>query len=305
MYLSCDWTLIKLYREAAQDIKGAMSIPSYIWKDLVNRAIQTIAGQFYDLMAQSYMTDVVVNDATGSRYDAGTGGTYTASTRLVTLNSPSTNLSSGDIGKFVVFRIATSIYFGKVFSVPSTSTFVFEGDLYPLSNGAIVNNTLAIISTGVLNDTISLSSLRIMRTGQNITLDIASTATATIKTVSQRELDTFRTGGQNAKTIVWSLSGDNINLKKGDDLTSYGGLLIRYPRIPYRSILDNDGIDLPDGSAIEIAIIYLRGLIQRRLGNAPDNNEALMQQHIDSLYKTFGQQASTAVVKEKAIALKG
>ena len=117
--LSRDQTVSSFWREAVRDLNSTevLAFEKYL---LCNRAVQTVSGQFYDLMSLSYMTDVVVNDATGSKYDTGTSGTYTALTHLVTLNSPSTNLSSGDIGKFVAFRIGTSIYFGKVFSAPST-----------------------------------------------------------------------------------------------------------------------------------------------------------------------------------------
>jgi hypothetical protein len=302
--LSRNYTAATIWREAVRDLSDVTDVPHWEKYNLINRAIQIISGQFYDLMAESYMTDTAINYATGGKYDAGTSGTYTAATHLVTLNSPSASLTSADIEKLVVFRISTTIYVGKVLSVASTSTFVFDGDLFPATDGTIVNGSLSICSTVVLNDTVSLSGINIMRTGQNIRLDLASTTTNTVKAVSQRDLDTFRTGGSNSKTIVWCLSGDSINLKKGDGLTSYGTMTLHYPRVPYSVSADTDYIDLPDGAATEIAIIYLRSLIQHRLGVSEDNT-AIIQRLISNLYQTFGQEVTTEEVKDKAIALKG
>jgi hypothetical protein len=302
--LSRDFTAGSLWREAVRDLSDVTDVPHWEKYNLINRTVQTISGQFYDLMAESYMTDAVINYATGGKYDAGTNGAYTSATHLITLNSPSASLTSADIEKLVVFRIGTTIYVGKVLSVPSTSTFVFDGDLFPSTDGTLVNNSLSICSTVVLNDTASLSGLRMARTGQNIRIDLASTATNTVKPVTQRDLDTFRTGGSNSKTIVWCLNGDSINLKKGDGLSSYGTMTIHYPRVPYQVTADGDYIDLPDGTSMEIAIIYLRSLIQHRLGVSEDNS-AIIQRLISNLYQTFNQEVTTEEVKEKAIALKG
>jgi hypothetical protein len=305
MSLSRDYTAVALWREAVRDLSDVVDVPHWEKYNLINRAVQTIAGQFYDLMAESYMTDTAINYATGGKYDAGTSGTYTSATHLITLNSPSASITSADIEKLVVFRISTTIYVGKVLSIVSTSSFVFDGDLFPSADGTIVNGSLSICSTTVLNDTVSLSSLRIKRTGQNIRIDLASTATNTVKAATQRDLDTFRTGGSNAKTIVWCLSGDNINLKKGDGLSSYGTMTIHYPRVPYQVTADTDYIDLPDGTPIEIAIIYLRGLIRRRLSMPVEDNTAIIQRLISNLYQTFGQEVAVEEVKDKAMALKG
>ena len=302
--LSRDFTVADIWREAVRDL-NAVNTLAFEKYNLLNRAVQIISGQFYDLLAQSYMTDATINYVTGGKYDAGTGGTYTAATHLVTLNSPSASLTSADIEKLVTFRISTTIYVGKVLSVPSTSTFVFDGDLFPTTSGTIVDNSLSICSTTVLNATISLSSLRIARAGQNIRIDLASSVTNTVKAVSQVDLDTFRTGGSNAKTIVWCLSGDNISLKKGDSLSSYGTMTIHYPRNPYIVAADTDYIDLPDGASMEIAIIYLRGLIRRRLDMPVEDNAAMIQRLIANLYQTFGQEVTFEEVKDKAMALKG
>ena len=300
--LSRDYNSALFWFRAKRDL-GDINAPEWEKFDLINRAISAITGQFYDLMSISYMTDAVINYSTGGKYDAGTNGTYTVLTKTVTLNSPSENLTNADVEKLVVFRIGTVNYVGKVLSVTTTSSFVFDGDIFPTGT-AIVNNSLSICDTTVQNDTVSLSALRIMRTGSNIKIELSTTATATIKPVSQRQLDTFDTGGANNKTIVWCISGDNLNFKKGADLVSYGTMTIHYPRVPYLVAADTDMIDLPDGTAMEIALIYLRSLIQRRFGLPQDNNEALMQTLINNLYRTFGAEVDAEVVKSKTLALK-
>lgn len=303
MYLSRDWTVLKLWREAAQDLDGAMKLPHYVWKDLVNRTVQAISGQFYDLMVTAYMTDTYINDSSGSKYQTTSGGFYIASSHTLGTLYMSESLTSADVDKWVVYRIGTSVYSGKIFSVPTSGTLVVVSDEYPPADGVLAE--MLICGTIPSNDTISLSGLRIMRTGMQGRIEISTTATATVKTATQIELDTFRTTGQNSKTIVWSLNGDNINLKKGDGLTSYGTPMIRYPRIPYLSLLDSDGIDLPDGAAIEIAISYLRNLIQRRLKIPPENPDGLYQQQIINLHNQFGKELTIeeAKDKEKALAL--
>lgn len=300
---SRDYNVALFWLRGKRDLGDVGGIPEWERFDLVNRSIAAIAGQFYDLMSINYMTDAVINYSTGGKYDAGTGGTYTVATKTVTLNSPSEDLTNADVEKLVVFRIGTVNYVGKILSVSSVNSFVFDGDVFPTGTD-IVDNSLSICDTTVQNDTVSLSSLRIMKTGQNIKIELSTTATATIKAVSQRQLDTFNTGGVNSKTIVWCISGDNLNFKKGTGLDSYGTMTIHYPRVPYLVAADTDMIDLPDGAAMEIAIIYLRGLIQRRLGLPQDNNVELMQMFISNLYRTFGAEVSAEVVTSKVLALK-
>jgi hypothetical protein len=301
---SRDYTVADFWFKAKRDLGDIRKDVEFERFDLVNRTVSVIGGQFYDLFAPSYMTDAYLNNSTGGKYDAGTGGTYTSATHLIALNSPSEDLTNADLEKLVVFRIGTTNYVGKVLSVASTSSFVFDGDIYPSTDGTIVDDSLAICDTTPLNDTISLSALRIMKTSV-VKISLSTTASATIRGVTQRELDTFLTGNRNANTIVWCLNGDNIDLRKGSGLASYGTLEIHYPRVPYLVGADTDNLDLPDGTAIELGIIYLRGLIQRRVGLPIENNLSLIQQLVENLYRSNGQVKSIESIKEisKALAL--
>jgi hypothetical protein len=50
---------------------------------------------------------------------------------------------------------------------------------------------------------------------------------------------------------------------------------------------------------MEIAMIYLRGLLQRRLNLPRDNNEALIQQLISNVHQSVGDSISIESLKEK------
>jgi hypothetical protein len=299
MAQSKDVTASNIWHDAVRDLGTIGDVSRYDRFDLINRAVKTVSGQFYDLMSQSYMTDAVISASTSSVYDTGSTGTYIAATHTLALQTPSANITTADIGKLVVFRIGSTVYTGTVLSIISTSSFTINSDSYPAGNG-----TLAMVTILGTSNTISLANLRIMRTGANIRLELTTTSTATVRVVSQRDYDTFSTTGGNIKTIVWCFSGDTIKLKKGDGLSSYGTITLHYPRVPDLVTSDASGIDLPDGAAIEIAIIYLRGLIQRRLNFPIENNEATIQQLVANMYQTFGQEVSAEVVKDKVLALK-
>lgn len=302
MPLSRDYSLIKFYREAAQDLHGAMGIPRHIQKDLSNRAICTVSGEFYDLMSSSYMTDAYANLAGTHKYESGAGSTYTASSRTVTFTTPSANLDSTDIGKVIMFRILTNIYLGTIESIVSTSAVVFSSTVYP-SVDAVINETL-VCGTTLSVGYFSIASLRIMRTHVSRIELNTTVAGATIKVGTTREVDTFINTGKNSKTIIWALNGEYINFAIGADLVNAGTLTIRYPRVPSLVSLDADMIDLPDGTPIEIAIIYLRGLIQRRLSLPKEDNEGLLSKKIADLYRSFSMEANAETIKQKVLALK-
>jgi hypothetical protein len=117
---------------------------------------------------------------------------------------------------------------------------------------------------------------------------------------TQRSIDVFRPSAQqNLKTILWALNGDKVSLTKGDSVVSYN-LIVRYPRVPTDVSTDAEYIDLPDGMAIEIGIIYLKGLIKQRLTGKKEIDEGQIQRLIQQLFTEFNQTYSEQIVKEKA-----
>ena len=300
MALSRDTTAGSLWREAVRDL-NATEILAFEKYKLINRAVSTVAGQFYDLMSSLYMQEVPLMGL-GGLYDSGMGGTYTVATKTLVLNSPSSPLLPMHVGKWVAFRIGTNVYAGTITSVISTSSFTIVGTSLPTSDGTLAE--CIVLGSTISLSKVSLAGLRIMMSGEQIKIEIVSTQSGTtVKPATMGELDTFIPTGRNIKTILWSISGDSISFVYGDGITS-GSLILRYPSVPSLVALDTDGIDLPDGTAMEIATIYLRGLIQRRLNLPAENNEAMIQRLVQSLFGTFNNEASEEVVKEKALALK-
>ena len=301
MSLSRNMTAIGLWQQAKRDIIDTSGLLHNERFDLVNRAVQTVAGQFYDLMSNFYMTEVVVTGS-GGAYETGSTGTYTVATQTLALQTPSRNIVTTDIGKIVAFRIGTSTYLAFIQSIVSTSSFTVIGVGLPAANGTLASVT--IVGNTFTSNTISLSGLKIMMTGQQIKLELYSTTSGvTIKTGTTRAIDTFITSGANKNTIVWGISGDSVRFAYGDSVT-VGSLLLRYPRVPNTVSADGDYIDLPDGVATELAIIYLRGLMQQRLGGQKENNEQEIQLLEKKMKDTFGDEAVAEVVKDKILALK-
>ena len=302
MSLSRDYTAIGLYQQAKRDLSDPDGLLHNERFDLVDRAVQAVGGQFYDLMSNLYMTEVNVVDNSSGAYETGSGGTYTVATKTLVMNTPSRNIVSGDIGKLVVFRIGTSTYMATIQTIVSTSSFTVSGVGLPSSNGTLDDEI--IVGSSVSGNTISLSGLRIMMTGQQIKIELFSTTpNVTVKAGTTREIDTFKTFGVNRNTIIWAISGDSIVFVYGDSVT-LGSLVLRYPRVPNLVSSDSDSIDLPDGIAIEIAILYLKGLLQQRLTGQKQNNEQEMQTLVQRMQQTFAGEVDAEVVKEKVLALK-
>jgi hypothetical protein len=301
MPLSRDNTAASIWREAVRDINAA-GIFAFEKHLLVNRAVSTVAGEFYDLMSISYMTEVNATLGGTAKYETGTGGTYTVTTKTLNFTTPSAHFDSTDIGKEIMFRISTSIYLGVIGSVTTTHEVVFQSTVYPTADATF--NEALICGTMLSASTFSIASLRIMRT-HAMRIELATTASgATIKAGTTREVNTFVGSGRNSKTIVWTINGDSIDFAIGDSLVNAGTLKIYYPRVPILVTADTDYVDLPDGTPMEIAIIYLRGLIQRRLGLPLEDNEGLLSKKIADLYMSVTGEANQEVVKDKVLALK-
>jgi hypothetical protein len=305
MPLSRDVTAALAWQQAKRDLGDidVNRIPEWERFDLMNRAIQTVAGQFYDLIAPSYMTSAIIVGNSGGVYDESGAATYVSTTQTITLSSGSRSVLSSDIGKMILMRSGTSLYVLTVKTVTSVSTFTVDGS--PLPTGNLTLNTVYIVGKVAGSNTISLTGLRIMRAGQNIKLELYSTATSNIEAVTQKEIDTFQVGGSNSKKLVWAFTGDAINFSYGNALASEGTLTLRYPKLPDWLAIGQDttNIDLPDGITIEIMITYLRGLIQLRLFGKKENNENQMTNLIQRMYETFGREVTLQVVKDKAKAL--
>jgi hypothetical protein len=300
MSLSRIYTAASFWREAVRDLGDVIDVPHWEKYNLINRSVRYVSSLFYSLMSNLYMTEVPITSSIG-KYDATpASATYNATTKVVVLGSASASITSDDIGAIVTMRLTSSIYIAVLNSVVSTSSFVVSGLTLPSTNVSGFTE-ISISGTTVSSDEFSLSSLPIMMTGEQIKIELASTiASITVKAGTQRSIDVFRPSAQqNLKTILWALNGDKVSLTKGDSVVSYN-LIVRYPRVPTDVSTDAEYIDLPDGMAIEIGIIYLKGLIKQRLTGKKEIDEGQIQRLIQQLFTEFNQTYSEQIVKEKA-----
>lgn len=304
MALSNRWTADKIWREAVVDIgESAWGVVLPFERfNLINRAIETVVGQFYDLLAQSYMTEVTpVLSTTGKYYSSGASYDADTDTLTATMNE---SFASTDVGKVIVFREAANVYLGTILSYTSTTAVVVTGDNLPSADIATVDDVI-VVGTTPTSDQISLEDLSIMRAGQQFRLELESTVTEAIVYRTTEELRTFRTtAAQNLKTIAVAFSGNILYLKKGTSLSSYGTLTIRYPKLPDQVSAAGDYLDVPDGITMQLVTMYLRTLIYSRLKIVKEDNKGEIENMIRRMYNTFGAEVSAETVEEKVMMLK-
>lgn len=320
MSLSRTFTAQKLWQEAISDVRGLdQNDEMYIQRfEIMNRVIEFIIATVYDLVSKSYVESATASSSTTNekRLVSGQTATWTVSTK--TLSATSTNITdgtntgfaSGDVGKTVMFLVGSDpilIYNGYIQSYTSTGAVVLGGVNLPTSDSGAGGVLVALFANSPLSissEAINLSSLKMMRTGQQIGLEIESTATTNVKPMSTISLNSFSTSDvRNRNSIAWAFSGDKILLKKGTSLSSYGTLTVRYPRIPTRVTGDTQYIDVPEGTITELVILKLKSIICGRLG-IQNNYVAEMVTLIKQLYGTFEREAQAEEAKSKILALK-
>jgi hypothetical protein len=294
------WTAKSFWHEATRDAGNLDNIGRYERFDLITRAVQHIGSTFYDLYSNFYMTEQFCYDTNLSKRETGTGGTYTTATKTLVLNSPSSSITINDIGKLVTFSISTSIYYSYIYSYVSASSFTVLGGVLPSADGTLED--VLILGTTPSGDEISIVDMNVLMNA-GIKIEILTSETATVREVSLKEYDNFSTGGRNKKTIVWCLQGTNIKLKKGSGLSSYGTLTMRFPRIPYSVTLDTDYIDLPDGTPIELGILYLKSLVKQRITGKKEIDEQHARQLVSSIYTSTSGMVNEEAIKDKITAI--
>jgi hypothetical protein len=244
---------------------------------------------------------VVVNDTTG-KYATAATASYTLATRLLTVADQSAAFDANDIGKLVMFREAAAVYVGTVESVPSGTTLVLDGFALPTGNLTTLDEVL-ICPTPPTSTYISLTGLSIMRTGGQIKMELESTGTQAIEPASLEAFRNFRTSAaQNRNKIIWVLSGDQLLLKKGAGLSSYGTLTLRYPRVPINLTADTDYVDLPDGAATALMVELLKRELLRRFKQLEPNMEDLAIL-VKNMYSAFATIVQTEEIDSKTQAL--
>ena len=302
MALSRRWTVASMMKHVMAQAAVDDTIAYAQRFELLNLAQQRVIDQFYALMSHSYMTPVVVVDDTTAKYSTAATSTYTLATTLLTVTDQSAAFNANDIGKLVMFRKSTAIYLGVIDAVPTSTTLTLSGFNLPTGDLATID-TVLICATPPTGTYISLTGLSIMRVGGQIKMELESTATNAVEPVSLEAYRNFRTtAAQNRNKIVWVLSGDQLLLKKGTSLSSYGTLTLRYPRVPINLTADSDYIDLPDGAATALMVELLKRELLRRFKQLEPNLEDLALL-VKNMYNTFATLVQTEEIEQKTQAL--
>jgi len=303
--LSRDWTVSRFLDHALIEFGGALdkNNAAYIQRhEIVNQAQSTVANMFYDLMSNSYLTEITILPDTTGRYSASGTGTYVSATKTLTFVNMNTDFGSGGVGKELTFRVGALVYSAQVTSFVSIDAVTIDGHNLPASNVTV--DYVLLASTPPTGNVVSLVGLRLMRTAVSKMI-LESTVTENVVAVSEDELRNWQTTGpRNLNTIVWALVGDQLNLRKGTSLTTYGTFTLYYPRVPINVILDADHLDIPDGAPVELALIKAQSMIARRSpGVTMPDKSGEVGQLVQQLYRSAGREISLELLKDKIIAL--
>jgi len=303
MALSKDWTVARFIQHALLELGLDLNNVGYVQRlEIINQAQSAVASMFYDLMANAYLTPITILPDTTGRYANSGTGTFTTATGNLLFVDMNTDFGSGDVGKTIIFRVGALVYIGQVSVFVDADNVIVTGHNLPTTNQT-VDYVLLAASTPTGNN-ISVAGLRLMRTAA-VQMVLQSTATETVLPMSEDELMNWQTSAPSNKgSVAWSLTGDLINLRKGDDLSTYGTFTLQYPRVPYNVTLDADFIDLPDGVPIDIAMIKVESLIAKRVPGAKlVDRSAELEGMIRSLYASAGREFTLEIVKDKIRAL--
>lgn len=289
----------EFWREAVEDLGDIpVSAPHFSKYLLINRAQEMVQGMFADLVGEAYMRESTPVLSTDGKYYS-SGASWDADTNYLTATM-STSWASTDVGNIVIFRDSSSVYVGWVYEWISTTVVKLSGDNLPTADIATVNDVLMAGNT-ITNGQIDISTLRMLRYGTQLNINLKSTVTNSFETLSRASFNAWNTTApQNRNKIVWTLVGTSLYLKKGSSLSSYGVLVIEYPSLPEEVSLDTDKIDLLDGTMMQIGIATLRAMVQRRLSlPISEADKEATQKLIYQLYTSFNQDINKELVEQK------
>jgi len=295
MALSKIWTAEKGFNEIRGQLKEVDDVVFAQRFERMNLAQYAVASQFYPLMQSAYMTQKIVMDDQTGIFGA---GTWTVATRRLELLVSSAPFVTTDIGKIVVFYIGTDFFLGIIETVVSATTVVLRGSPFPASDDAV--DSAIMVASSTTNDYIELSTLDppMMRTGEQLNLELSSTATKTTEGVSIEDLRTFQPQGpKNLTRIVFCLIGERVELGKGGDLPSYQTLTLHYPRVPIALAADGDYWDIPDGPPMSLALLFLKKLIAPKVDMPAYQAEAATA--VQSVLTMYGVKATLQEIKKK------
>jgi len=307
--LSRIYTVKEFFNNATRDIRNfpendAVYNERFV---LVDRASQVAQALFSDVVSEAYLESTTAVLSSTGKY-GNTTASYASATKYLTVTlSEFGAWSSVDEGHIVIFHDGTAVYMGQIVERISNTVVKLGGDNLPSSNIASVDYVI-MAATSPTGDVLNLSSLRILRYGSKLRLDISSTVTTVIDPVTPMAYNKFRnTAQQNLNRIIWMTTGDYLYLKKGYSLSNYGTLTIQYPRLPLQRTLDADYVDLLDGAMCEIGIIVLKNILSQRVevpyDKAKDKQD--LDKLIGSLYNAQGGEITKELKQQKIDSILG
>lgn len=275
---------------------------------LVDRASMVAQALFADVVSEAYLDETTAVLSNTGKYSADTI-TYTLATKYLTMATVTGgNWSSTDEGNMVVFHDGTSVYVGRIAQRISNLVIKVSGDNLPTGDIASVDYVI-MAATAPTGDVINLSSLRVLRYGSKLKLDVASDATTVVDSVTVSAYNKFRsTAQQNLNKIIWTTTGDYLNLKKGWSLGSYGTLTLRYSRLPIQVTADTDYVDLLDGAMAEIGIIILKNILADRVEGVQvdkEKDKESLNKLITALYRAQGGEIAKELKQQKIESILG
>lgn len=296
MSLSNLYTVDAFWTEAVRDLGNVHNVLKFEKFNLVNRACQLAQGLMADVVSESYITDTVVMNSTTGKY--GTTGTFVAATGVLTATMD-TGFSASDLGNMVILRSGTSVYVGTIHSRTSATVVTLTGDNLPTSDQASFN-TITMATTTPSGTILDFSSVSMLRYGSQLNLQILSTSTDQVVCYPREGFNRWdNTLATNRNTIIYTIVGTSVRLDKGSSVSSYGTITFRYPRIPYTVSLTTEYVDLLDGSMVQVGIMLLRGMIQKRLSLPIDVDKNAIAEQIVAVYRSLNGEVKKEEVESK------
>ena len=302
MVQSQRYTVASAFKEAVMDLPkakiGKVFRPMRL--DLANRMQELVIGTMADIVAEAYIDDTALS-VTGGNYSSASG-TFTLATLHIAIAMHS-SFVSGDIGKGIHFRIGTTVYNAKISGVIGVGEIAVSGAVLPGADGAVADLFVAAAPVSA-SATVDISSLNLLRYGNQLSWQIVSDATQSVNVMSRESFERFAPSAyQNLKMIIWCLVGTSIQFKQGDSLSNLGNMILRAPVLPKLLTADTDPLSLVDGPMCQIGIAVLRNLIAKRVDVQVDSKTHFLNEQIAALMRSFGNEVKEEEVKEKVTAL--
>jgi hypothetical protein len=265
--MSKDWTSDRIFEESVSDLGLEDNWAVYRECDsLVNRGLQDVIENIVSIVASFYMRSALIQVSRTAK--RGTGA-WTAETRELHFSGTGEPLDGTDVGKLLTMRVDEDIYACTIDAVDEDGVATLSGLLLPEGDEDV--DEVQVLGTGVSDDPIDVSSLRIIRTAE-ARISLESTALKySVDVLTMDEFLAMRDDDIGTAEIWFTKEGDLLRIRKRID--SYGVLTLHYPQLP-EEISGDDLVPVPDASAITLVLARVKKIIAKRAGiDSPDYTE--------------------------------